>query len=107
MTRNNLRLIWADKIVLALAILLLAIPAFGWAIVALAAGPMGADHVLASIGIENVLELFCAVLAVWAMLRAVDFVAGGTTYKLFHAEPAADLRAVSAAEVPDSKLLAH
>ena len=90
MTRNNLRLIWADKIVLALA-----------------AGPMGADHVLASIGIENVLELFCAVLAVWAMLRAVDFVAGGTTYKLFHAEPAADLRAVSAAEVPDSKLLAH
>jgi hypothetical protein len=93
-TSNNLRLIWADKIVLSLAVLIAVIPAIGWGLVALATGAMGANHVLASIGTEGALDVIAVLLAVWAMLRALDFAAGGATYKLFHAEPVADASAI-------------
>jgi hypothetical protein len=99
---NNLRLIWADKIVLWLVALLLAVAAFAWAMVAIGAGAMGADHVLASVGRDGVIELGALVLALWATLRGLDFVAHGSTYRLFHTAPA------DTAVLPAGKnLLAH
>lgn len=105
-TQNKLRLIWADKIALSLAVLIVAIPAIGWALVALAAGPLGANHVLASIGADGAIEVLATVLALWASLRAIDFLAGGATYKLFHTEEKA-ASASSAREIPGGNLLAH
>jgi hypothetical protein len=89
-TPNKLRLIWADKIVLWLAILMAAMAAFAWVLIGVAAGPMGANHVLASVGTGGTLEIAALLLTLWAILRALDFAAGGATYKLFHALPARD-----------------
>jgi hypothetical protein len=83
---NSLRLIWADKIVLTLAVLIGGLAGFGWGLTALAAGIAGADHVFASIGTGGALELTALLFAIWATFRALDFVAHGSTYKLFHAE---------------------
>ena len=107
-TRDKLRLIWADKIALSLTILIVAIPAFGWVLVAIAAGPAGANHVVESIGMDGALEVIGAVLAVWATLRALDFAAGGATYKLFRAA-SGDAPATTrpGGEVADTKLLAQ
>jgi hypothetical protein len=88
--RNNLRLIWADKIALTLAVLIVALAAFVWLLAVLAAGLAGASHVFASVGTDGALELAAIVFAVWATFRALDFAFGGSTYRLFHAEPAAD-----------------
>jgi hypothetical protein len=85
--RKNLCLIWADKIALTLFILIAVVTAFVWGLAALAAGPAGANHVFASIGLDGALEVAAALFAVWATLRAMDFAFGGATYKLFHAEP--------------------
>jgi hypothetical protein len=101
-TPNNLRLIWAEKLVLCLVSLVTALAAFCWVLVAIGAGPMGADHVLASIGTDGAVELGVAVLALWATFRALDFVAHGSTYKLFHT------RRADAPVLPTRKnLLAH
>lgn len=86
-TSNNLRLIWADKLALWLVALIVALAAFAWIMVAIGAGPMGADHVLASVGVDGAVELGALLLALWATFRALDFVAHGSTYRLFHAAP--------------------
>ncbi len=105
---KDLRLIWADKIVLWLAISIVALAALGWLLMALAAGAAGANHVLASIGIVGTLEICAALLVIWATFRALDFAAGGATYKLFHAEPAADAPVLQTPVLPTSRnLLAH
>jgi hypothetical protein len=85
--RNHLRFIWADKIVLWLAILFVAVTAIGWVLVAAAAGAMGANHVVASLGLNSV-PIIVAFASLWALLRAIDFIAKGSTYRLFVAEPA-------------------
>lgn len=84
---TNLRLIWAEKIVLWLVALMLAVAAFAWVLVAIAAGPTGADHVLASVGLDGAVELGALAVALWATFRALDFIAHGSTYRLFHSAP--------------------
>ena len=100
---NKLRLIWADKIALTLAAVIVSMAASAWILVAIAAGFAGANHVLASFGTGYALEVVALVLAVWASFRAVDFAFRGATYKLFHTEPAADMRALQ----PGGNILAH
>jgi len=85
--RNHLHFIWADKIALWLAVLFVAMAAIGWVLVATAAGVMGANHVIASLGL-NATPIVIALVSVWALLRAFDFIAKGSTYRLFVAEPA-------------------
>ena len=85
--RNHLHFIWADKIALWLAVLFVAMAAIGWVLVATAAGVMGANHVIASLGL-NATPIVIALVSVWALLRAIDFIAKGSTYRLFVAEPA-------------------
>ncbi|HEY4125225.1 MAG TPA: hypothetical protein VGM36_11465 [Rhizomicrobium sp.] len=85
--RNHLHFIWADKIALWLAILFVAMAVLGWILVAAAAGVMGADHVVASLGLNGT-PIVIAWVSVWALLRAIDFIAKGSTYRLFVTEPA-------------------
>jgi hypothetical protein len=100
---NNLRLIWADKIVLTLAVLILIVAVFGWVLFAIAAGTAGANHVLASVGLGGTLGIIAVLFAVWATFRATDFAAGGATYQLFHAAPVEDAPVLPVTE----NLLAH
>ena len=100
---RRLRLIWADKIVLWLAIVLVAAAALAWLMIAIAAGIMGANHVVDSLGNGGLMEIGAFLLALWATFRALDFIAHGATYKLFHAEPAPDAPVLPSGE----NLLAH
>ena len=102
--REHLHLIWADKIVLTLVVLALFFTALIWVFVALAAGILGANHVLASVGVEGALEGGLAAAALWAGLRALDYAFGGATFRLFRAEPTA----VTTPAIPvGGNLLAH
>jgi hypothetical protein len=85
--QNHLHFIWADKIALWLAVLFVAMAAIGWVLIATAAGLMGANHVVASLGLHGT-PIVIAWISVWALLRAIDFIAKGSTYRLFVAEPA-------------------
>ena len=102
-TANRLRLIWADKIVFWLALLSAVLMAIAWVFIAAAAGPIGANHVLASFGWGGIAEGVAGLLAFWAGLRALDFAFGGATHKLFYAERQDDVAALPARE----NLLAH
>jgi len=92
--QSRLHLIWADKLVLWLVILGIAALAICWCLVAVAAGVDGANHVALSFGWDP--NIAIALLTLWAVLRALDFVAGGSTYKLFvpAREPAAPVMTV-------------
>ena len=84
--RNHLHFIWADKIVAWAAILFVAMTAIGWVLVAAAAGAQGANHVVASLGLNGG-PIIIALVSLWALLRAIDFIAKGSTYRLFHTQP--------------------
>jgi hypothetical protein len=84
--RNHLHFIWADKIALWLVILSVVMAAIGWVLVAAAAGVMGANHVVASLGFNST-PIVITLVSIWALLRAIDFIAKGSTYRLFVTEP--------------------
>jgi hypothetical protein len=101
--REHLHLIWADKIVLGIALVMAALAGVLWLLVALAAGLAGANHVIASFGTTVFQEAVLGFVAVWLALRAIDFAAGGSTYKLFAAQsPSTD-----ASVLPAGKLILH
>jgi hypothetical protein len=81
--RNHLHLIWADKIVLWLATIAVAALAICWVLVATAAGIGGANHVASSFGLDSALPIAATLLTLWAIMRVIDFIAGGATYRLF------------------------
>ncbi|HEX3430458.1 MAG TPA: hypothetical protein VHT03_06185 [Rhizomicrobium sp.] len=81
--RSALRLIWAEKTAFALLLAETVLVAFLWLISFLAAGNAGANHVLASIGEWRVEQGFLSILALWMSFRAMDFIVGGSTYRLF------------------------
>ena len=99
--RNHLHFIWADKIVFWLAILFVAMAAIGWVLVAVATGAQGANHVVASLGLNGA-PIVIALVSFWALLRAIDFIAKGSTYRLFHTEP--EPPAAGAVHVPASNV---
>lgn len=99
--RNHLRLIWADKIALWLAILFVAAAAIGWVLVAAAAGAQGANHVVASLGLNGA-PIVIALVSFWALLRAIDFIAKGSTYRLFHAQPDPEITSTAHSATPST-----
>jgi len=98
--QNRLHLIWADKIVLWLVILGIAALAICWCLVAVAAGVQGANHVALSFGWDP--DIAVALLTLWAVLRALDFVAGGSTYKRFAPTHEPEAPAMAVHEQPAS-----
>jgi len=81
--RQHLHFIWADKIALGAVVLALFLTGMLWLLAALAAGPAGANHVLGSISQSVALDGFIAVAVLWVALRAIDYLRGGSTHKLF------------------------
>ena len=66
--------IWADKIALALALLVaIAIFAF-WALVVVATGIMGANHIIASVGYVGLTDVALWIGALWLLMRGLDFI---------------------------------
>jgi len=98
--RNHLHLIWADKIVLWLVMLAAAALAICWCLVAAAAGVQGANHVALSFGLDPGIGV--ALVTLWVVLRALDFVAGGATYKLFVPAREPEAAAIAVHEQPAS-----
>jgi len=98
--QSRLHLIWADKIVLWLVFLGIVALAICWCLVAVAAGVQGANHVALRLGWDP--DIAIALLTLWAVLRAVDFVAGGATYKLVVPARAPETPAMTVHEQPAS-----
>ncbi len=76
-------LIWADKIALSLACVGLLILFLVWLAGVVIDGEVGAHHLLASIGANAVDNCALAIVGFWAVLRVIDLLAGGQTYRLF------------------------
>jgi len=82
-TREHSGFIWADKAVLFAACVLWALLALFWSLAFLIIGSLGAKHLWNYMGFQSIaLSLLFAGL-VLIVLRGVDFVMGGTTYRLF------------------------
>jgi hypothetical protein len=81
--RAELRLIWADKIVIALAVAIAGIAVLAWGLVAIAAGIAGANHVILSFGSGMAGGITVGLLVLWLLLRGLDWAAGGSTARLF------------------------
>jgi hypothetical protein len=80
--KSSVRVIWAEKTAIALILAEVGLVASLWLITFLAAGLAGASHVFASIGVWRVEQGLLAILALWISFRVMDFVAGGSTYRL-------------------------
>jgi hypothetical protein len=100
--RSRLHLIWADKIALWLAFLAVAALVICWLLVATAAGVEGANHVALSFGLDSTLPVAAILLTLWALMRAIDFIAGGATYRLFVPRRGPEIPAVIVHEAPPS-----
>lgn len=74
--------IWADRLALTLIAIVVAGIALSWAMVAVAAGVEGADHVFAITGLSWLFYGTVAIALLWIVLRAIDFVCGGPTRAL-------------------------
>jgi len=83
--QDRFHFIWADKIVLWLASAIVALFAIGWALVAVAAGVDGANHVVMSFGTDSGDDLVIGLVTLWVALRAIDFASGGSTRTMFSA----------------------
>ena len=93
--QNHLHLIWADRIVLWLAITAVAALVLCWCLVGVAAGVEGANHVVTSFALDSGPIALIALVSLWALLRAIDFIAGGATHRLVVPTPAPDTAATT------------
>jgi hypothetical protein len=102
--RDQLHLIWAEKIALVLASLILGLTVFFWAVVAVAAGIAGANHVLAMTGVSWVEDGLIGVAILWVLFRAIDYAHGGSTHALLSPHP---VRKQDGRALPMASDLAH
>jgi hypothetical protein len=81
--RKRSGFIWADKAVLFAACILWSLLALCWSLAFLIVGSLGAKHLWKYMGVQSIeLSMLIAGL-VLIVLRGVDFVMGGPTYRLF------------------------
>lgn len=71
--RHQIHLAGADKLALVLAAIVLTITVLFWAMVVVAAGIGGANHVLASTGLSWVEDGLSAIALLWGFLRAIRY----------------------------------
>jgi hypothetical protein len=82
-TRGHSGFIWADKAVLFAAGILLSLLALCWSLAFLIIGSLGAKHLWKYMGVQSIELSMLIVGSVLIMIRGVDFVMGGPTYRLF------------------------
>ena len=84
-TQEHSGFLWADKAVLFVVCAVLFLLAFFWSLAFLAIGSLGAEHLWNYMGVQGIeLSMLIAGL-VLVVIRGVDFVMGGPTYRLFAA----------------------
>ena len=92
------RFIWADKVALFVACAFLALLALCWSLAFLAIGSLGARHLWGYMGIRG-FELGLLVAgSAWVVMRSVDLMTGGSTYRLF-AQCADKLNSIAALHI--------
>ena len=74
---------WTDKAALLLGVLFSSFLLYMWALAFLVVGNLGAKHLWANFGILGVELEILIVGSAWLVMRAADFLAGGSTYWLF------------------------
>jgi len=75
--------IWADKVVLITACAFLSLLAFCWSLAFLAIGSLGAKHLWRYMGVQGIELIMLIASMVLVVIRGVDFVMGGPTYRFF------------------------
>jgi hypothetical protein len=78
--RSNI--IWADKVTLGLALFSALLLAALWLVAFAIIGGSGAQHLWARYGAMSIGLALLGLMASWLVLRALDFAAGGSTYRL-------------------------
>lgn len=80
--RDRFHLIGADRIALTLIAIMLIATALFWAMIVVAAGIGGANHVLASTGLSWLEDGLIGIALLWIALRGIDYARGGATRAL-------------------------
>jgi hypothetical protein len=77
------RFIWADKAALFVGVLFSSVLLCFWSLAFLVVGSRGAEHLWGYLGILGLKLEILVVGSVWFVMRVTDFLAGGSTYRLF------------------------
>jgi len=77
------RFIWADKAALIVGFLSSFLLLYLWSLAFLVVGTLGARHLWEDFGILGIKLEILTVGSVWFAMRMADFLAGGSTYRLF------------------------
>jgi hypothetical protein len=77
------RFIWADKAALLVGFLFSSLLLCFWFLAFLVVGNLGAKHLWENFGIPGMELEILTVGTAWFAMRVTDFLAGGSTYRLF------------------------
>jgi hypothetical protein len=78
------RFIWADKFALIVGFLFSSLLLYLWSLAFLVVGKLGVKHLWENFGILGVELEILTVGSAWIVTRVTDFLAGGSTYRLFN-----------------------
>ena len=77
------RFIWADKAALIVGFLFSFLLLYLWFLAFLVVGSLGARHLWEDFGILGIMLEILTIGSAWFAMRMADFLAGGSTYRLF------------------------
>jgi hypothetical protein len=75
-------IIWADKVTLGLAVCCAVLLVAFWSVAFAIVGGLGASHLWTRYGAMSIGLALLGLMASWLILRTLDFLAGGSTYRL-------------------------
>ena len=78
-----IRFIWAAKAALLVGFLFSFLLVYLWSLAFLVVGGLGARHMWENFGIRGIELAILTVGSAWFAMRVTDFLAGGSTYRLF------------------------
>ena len=81
-SRDSSSIIWADKVTLGLALFCTVLLGAFWSLAFAIVGGLGASHLWTRYGAMSLGVALLGLMAFWLLLRTVDFLAGGSTYRL-------------------------
>jgi len=82
------RFIWADRAALVAGFLFSLLLICFWSLAFLVVGNLGARHMWAPFGVLGIELEILTVGSIWFAMRLVDFLVGGSTYRLLGYKPA-------------------
>jgi hypothetical protein len=79
---ESFSIIWADKVTLGLAVSCAVLLVALWSVLFAIVGGLGASHLWTRYGAMSIGLTLLGLMASWLLLRTLDFLAGGSTYRL-------------------------